>query len=99
MIGYKMACKVYGIKPLTAEQEKKLSDNEKIIRECKINIINMCNDIRKAVNAIDQEAVNANEIDNLKEMNKLVNLRSELRSISSNIICIAENISKGGTNR
>lgn len=98
MIGYRIACNVYGIRPLTAGQKEKLSDNEKIIRECKIDIINMCNEIRKAVKAIDQMAVNTKEINDYEEMQSLTNLRSELRSISSDITNIATTFTKDEVN-
>ena len=76
-IGYKMACKVYGIRPLSKDEEFGLSIEERIIRQSKIDIVNICNELRKAIDEIDSIAV---EIDEKKviEKNRIINLKSKV---------------------
>ena len=61
MIGYKLACKYYGIIPYNKEEEENLSDDEKLIRQCKIDIINACNEMRESLEQLGNRAKRAPE--------------------------------------
>lgn len=50
---YKDACKYYGIKPLGDGEKDKLTKNQKILRQSKIDIVNMCEHIRKTSYVIE----------------------------------------------
>ena len=78
-IKYRMACKVYGIRPLEQKEETQLSDGEKIVRQCKIDIVNMCNSLRKKIDEYDSIAVTAEEKKNNKD--KMMDLRSKVRKV------------------
>lgn len=78
-IKYRMACKVYGIRPLEQKEETQLSDGEKIVRQCKIDIVNMCNSLRKKIDEYDSIAVTAEETENNKD--KMMDLRSKVRKV------------------
>lgn len=61
MIGYRFACKYYGIVPYNMEDEQKLSDDVKLIRQCKIDIIDMSNEMRKLIEQLENRAKKAPE--------------------------------------
>lgn len=61
MIGYKLACKFYGIHPYKVDEEANLSDDEKLIRQCKIDIINACTDMRQLLEQLEYRAKEAPE--------------------------------------
>lgn len=78
-IGYMMACKVYGIRPLTEEEERKLSDEEKLIRQCKINLVNMCQSMRETIRKIDSYSMDVHETDGRDESKKIADIRNRMR--------------------
>ena len=90
MIGYKATCKYYGIKPLTQDEENQLSDNEKIIRQCKIDVINLCTEMLKNIDIIEQKSRIAKELDDNARAEILVGFRSAVRKAESAVREAAE---------
>lgn len=78
---YKGMCKHYGIRPLTQEEEKKLSDNVKVIRQCKVNIIDKCEHMRKAIDVMEKMARVVEEKDDKEYVDTMVDFRKRLRNI------------------
>lgn len=89
MIGYKTACKFYGILPLSGNEINVLTDDEKAIRQCKIDIINMCTELLKNIDRIETKVKHSSN----SESNTSVNLgciRGKMRNVSKLISEIEE---------
>lgn len=78
---YEKMCKYYGIKPLTPEQERDSSDNEKIIRKCKIDIIDKCTHFRKAIDVMESMAREVEEKDDKEYVDTMIEFRTRMRKI------------------
>ena len=82
---YRAMCKHYGIKPLKPEDEQNTSDNEKIIRKCKVDIIDKCEHMRKAIDIMEAMAKEIEETDNKEHADIMVEFRSRMRNIWSDM--------------
>lgn len=78
---YGRMCKYYGIKPLTPTQEENISDNEKAIRQCKIDIIDKCVHFRKAIDVMETMAREVEEKDEKEYVDTMVDFRRRMRHI------------------
>lgn len=80
MLGYKLACKYYGIIPYGREEEENLTDEEKLTRQCKIDVIDMVNQTRKLLDQIERRAKGAPESKDPKDATLLRDFRSKMRN-------------------
>lgn len=83
MIGYKMACKVYGLRPLTRAEEADLPENEKVIRQCKIDILNMCTEMLNYIEVIEENSKYTEEKDDSEYKDYLAGFRQVVRKATS----------------
>lgn len=86
MIRYLIICKKYGIRPVMFGGKKNPTVREKRIRECKIDVINMCDQMRTALDEIEEQMRNApengdesyeREIEEFRNKVKIVNKKME----------------------
>lgn len=78
---YRAMCKYYGIRPLRNNEENMLTDNEKIIRQCKVDIVDMCLHMRKAIDIMEAMAKEIKEIDDKEYSDTMIEFRRRVREI------------------
>lgn len=61
MLGNVFLSMLYGIRPYNVDEEANLSDDEKLIRQCKIDIVDACSHMRKYVDQLERRAKQAPE--------------------------------------
>ena len=83
---YKSMCKYYGLRPLKPEQEKNLSGGEKIIRQCKVDIIDDCTHFRKAIDVMEAMAREIEERNEKDYIETMVDFRRRTRKIWSEMV-------------
>ena len=81
-MNYIMLCKKYGIHPVWFGGKRNLTAREKQIRECKIDVINMCDQMKAALNEIEEQMRNAPEEGNDAYLKELVDFRSKVKIVN-----------------
>ena len=88
VFGYISMCKRYGITPYSAEEESLLSDEEKLVRQCKIDIVDACSNMRGMIDQLERRAKGAPEngdFDLQEHANLVKNWRIKVRQANAAI--------------
>lgn len=81
-----LVCRYYGIHPYSVEEETNLSDEEKLIRQCKINIVDACSNMRGMIDQLERRAKGAPEngdFDLQEHANLVKNWRIKVRQANA----------------
>ena len=88
MMRYKAACKRCGISPYTKEEEDRLSDNEKVIRQCKKDLVGLCDQLRMIVDVIERMAKAGPESGDAEYVHAITEFRRQVIKIREDMFDI-----------